>query len=146
MRALFAALVARRLWVYGGGLAVVLGVRSSLAPSTARSLVVAGVLSAMVVTYAGEVWLDADAGSVGRLAVAGGVVGVAVGVFLALGGDLRGLLFLGGGLLFLNRGLGGTPTPDSATEDAPADGEGSGRTADETGETASADAPGGDRS
>lgn len=120
MRGLFAALVARRLWVYGGGLVVVLGVRSTLAPSTARSLVVATVLSTMVVTYAGEVWLDADAGSVGRLAVVGGVVGVAVGVFLTLGGDLRGLLFLGGGLLFLNRGLGGTQPTESGADVEPA--------------------------
>jgi hypothetical protein len=144
MRALFAALVARRLWVYGGGLLVVLGVRSSLPPSTGRSVVVAAVLSAMVVTYAGEVWLDAEAGSVGRLAVAGGVVGVAVGVFLTLGGDLRGLLFLAGGLLFLNRGLGGAPTTESERADGPADAAERDRTADETGETASTDAPGGD--
>ncbi|MFC5368902.1 hypothetical protein [Salinirubrum litoreum] len=122
MRGLFAVLVDRRLWIYGGGLAAVLLVRSTLAASTLRSVVVAGVLSAMVVTYAGEVWLDADAASVGRVAVAVGVVGVAVGVFLTIGGDLRGLLFLAGGLLFLNRGLGGRRVDgETADESSPDD-------------------------
>ena len=133
MRALFAAVVARRLWVYAGGLLVVLGVRSTLAPSTARSVVVATVLSAMVVTYAGEVWFDADAASVGRLAVTGGVVGVAVGVFLTLGGDLRGLLFLAGGLLFLNRGLGGMATAESGADVDRADDRAGDRDTDGTG-------------
>lgn len=121
MRALIATLVARRLWIYGGGLAVVLLARTTLAVSTTRALVVAGALSVMVVTYAGEVWLDAEAESVGRVAVGGGVVGVAVGVFLAIGGDLRGLLFLAGGLLFLNRGLGGTRAGTTTAGDDPDD-------------------------
>jgi hypothetical protein len=108
MHTLLTSLVARRLWIYGGGLAVVLLVRSTLADSTLRSLFVAVVVAVMVVTYAGEVWLDADTESVGRLAVGCGAVGVAVGVFLTVGGDLWGLLFLAGGLLFLNRGLGGS--------------------------------------
>jgi hypothetical protein len=122
MRVLFAALVDRRLWIYGGGLAAVLLARSTLAATTLRSVVVAAALSVMIVTYAGEVWLDADAEAVGRLTVGGGVVGVALGVFLTVGGDVRGLLFLAGGLLFLNRGLGGRrddgATPDDSTPDA----------------------------
>jgi hypothetical protein len=128
MRGVLAGLVARRLWVYAGGLVVVLGVRTALAPSTARSAVAAVVLSVMVVTYAGELWLDADGPPVGRGSVAVGALGVAGGVWLTLGGDLRGLLFLAGGLLFLNRGLSGGASDESPDAGRPTDETGSGET------------------
>lgn len=100
-----APLVARRLWVYGGGLAGIILLRTQLPGSWTRTLLVSLVLGAMVLTYASELWLTAD-GQVARpeLLVVGGI-GIVAGIWLALRGTLPGVLFAGGGLLFLNRAM-----------------------------------------
>lgn len=98
-------LVAHRWWIYGVGLLSILGLRTLVAPTTARTVVVSLVLGLMVVTYAGELWV-AGTGSVDRpLVLAAGVAGIVGGVWLTLSGTRAGVLFAGGGLLFLNRAL-----------------------------------------
>lgn len=102
-----ATLVDRRLWVYGGGLAVVLVVRSLAAPSAGRALAVSLVLGVMVLTYAAELWHAAEQPVVRPGLLGAGVAGVVVGCWLVLTDTLAGLVFVAGGLLFLNRGLAG---------------------------------------
>jgi hypothetical protein len=102
-----AALVDRRLWVYGGGLAAVLLVRTLLAPSAGRALAVSLVLGVMVLTYAAELWHAAEQPSVRPGLLGAGVAGVVAGCWLVLTDTLAGLVFVAGGLLFLNRGLTG---------------------------------------
>lgn len=97
------ALANRRLWVYGGGLAAIAGVRLAPVSREVRLGAVGLVLAVMVLTYAGE-HVDGDASpGLGLLAVA--LVGIAGGVALALTGHLAGLAFVAGGLLFLRRAL-----------------------------------------
>ncbi|MFT4923115.1 MAG: hypothetical protein ACI8XM_002339 [Haloarculaceae archaeon] len=99
-------LVAHRLWVYGGGLGVILAVRFLPVPRGARLSVVGAVLAVMVLTYAGEhLGESARVDRPGLLAL--GVLGVAIGSTLALLGRIAGLAFLAGGLLFVRRALGG---------------------------------------
>lgn len=104
-------LVDRRLWVYGGGLACILLARTATPPSSARALAVSLVLGAMVLTYAAELWHSTDQPTVRPLVLTAGVAGVVVGCWVVLTGRLAGLLFLAGGLLFVNRGLVGGGSP-----------------------------------
>jgi len=98
-------LVGHRWWIYGVGLLSILGLRTLLAPTTARTVVVSVLLGVMVVTYAGELWFAGDASIDRPLVLAAGVVGIVGGVWLTLSGTRAGVLFAGGGLLFLNRAL-----------------------------------------
>ena len=110
-------LAAHRLSIYLGGLIAILLPRIlrtvsgvSLAPVT-RTVIVFGSLLLMVVTYLAERQVRrADGESIAtdtyslqtRVLVGLAVVGLALGVYLALEGrPLIGLLFLGGALLFL---------------------------------------------
>jgi hypothetical protein len=106
-----AALAERRWVVYGGGLALVLLARTTFAPSTGRRLLVAGVCCLMAATYAGELWVAADREVARPRLLVPAAVGLLVGLWLTLGGNLVGLLFLGGGVLFLGRGIGGGEDP-----------------------------------
>ncbi len=100
-------LVARRWWSYAGGLALVLAARTLVAPSAGRALGVSLVVGVMVLTYAGERWVDADRPPVRPPLLAVAAVGVVAGLWLALTGRTPGLVFLAGGLLFLDRGVRG---------------------------------------
>jgi hypothetical protein len=99
--------VDRRRWIYAGGVAAVLLVRSAPLPRSVRMLVVAAVLAGMILTYAAELWLRAGDDVRRPLSLLFGVAGVAAGVWLALTGTLAGVLFVGGGLLFFRRGIVG---------------------------------------
>ncbi|WP_273837106.1 hypothetical protein [Halococcus sp. PRR34] len=99
--------VDRRLWIYAGGVAATLFVRSAPLSRSVRMLVVAAVLAGMVLTYAAELWLRAGDGVRRPLSLSFGVVGVAAGLWLVLTGTLAGVLFVGGGLLFFRRGIAG---------------------------------------
>lgn len=101
-------LAARRWWLYGGGLGVILALRVQFVESTARLFVVSVVLGVMVLTYAAELWHAGDGGDAKPALVVLGYVGVVAGVWLALSGTLPGVLFAGGGLLFLKQGLPGS--------------------------------------
>lgn len=109
-------LVAYRLLVYLGGLAVI-GLPSVLErvfdivlPSTARTVIVVVTLTLMVLTYAGErrVRKEGTAAESGReyplrmrLALALAVLGVAIGVYVAVAVNLvGGILFVVGAYLF----------------------------------------------
>ena len=109
----FATLVERRLWIYCGGLALILGIRTLAPPSTTRRLVASVLLGVMVLTYAGELWLGGDRRIARPALVVPGAAGIVGGVWLSLGGALVGLLFAGGGLLFLNQAMAG-PRGESA--------------------------------
>lgn len=101
------ALADRRTSVYAAGLVGILGLRLALPSSAGRALAVALLLGVMVVTYAGELWLAADRRVARPLLLVPGVAGVVGGFWLVLVGRLPGLLFVAGGLLFLNRGIVG---------------------------------------
>lgn len=101
----FATLVRRRWWVYCGGLGLILGMRFLVAPSTARRLAASLLLGVMVLTYAGELWVGADKRLDRPLLLVPSVAGIVGGIWLALDGSLPGLLFTGGGLLFLNQSM-----------------------------------------
>lgn len=107
MTSLVARLVARRWLIYAGGLGLVLTVRTLLPSSPMRALGVSLVVGAMVLTYAGERWDEADRPDVRSGLVGIAVVGVVAGLWLSLTGQLPGLVFLAGGLLFLDRGVRG---------------------------------------
>jgi len=98
-------LAARRLWVYAGGLAAVAAARLAPLPGAVRVGLASLALTAMVATYAGEQVADDGRVRVRSWPLAAGIAGVAAGVALALTGTLAGLVFLGGGLLFLRRAL-----------------------------------------
>lgn len=100
-------LVDRRLWVYGGGLTGIFLVRTATPPSSLRALVVSLVLAVMVFTYALELWHSADRPSVRPAVLGVGLLGIVLGGWVVLTGTLGGLLFLAGGLLFVNRALAG---------------------------------------
>jgi hypothetical protein len=100
-------LVHRRLLVYGGGLALVLLARTTLAASPGRALAVSVVLAAMLVTYAGELWLPRGERPARPRLFVPAVAGVVAGFWLVLTGRLPGLLFVGGGLLFCKRAIAG---------------------------------------
>ncbi|WP_181691784.1 hypothetical protein [Natronomonas sp. LN261] len=103
----FATLVRLRWGIYCGGLTLILGMRSLAAPSTSRRFFSSLLLGVMVLTYAGELWVEADERPARPVMLIAGIAGVVVGIWLALGGSLPGLLFTGGGLLFLNRSMTG---------------------------------------
>lgn len=98
-------LAARRLWVYGGGLVAIVGLRALPYPQPLRIGITGLVLAVMVLTYVGE-QLDEGA-EPGPLLLVAGFAGVAAGSALALTGRLPGLVFLAGGMLFLRRALRG---------------------------------------
>lgn len=100
-------LVDRRLVVYGGGLAGILLVRTATPPSSLRALVVSLLLAVMVLTYGAELWHSADQPTVRPEVLGIGLLGVVAGTWVVLTGTLGGLLFLAGGLLFVNRALAG---------------------------------------
>ena len=108
---LLETLVTRRLWVYGGGLAAILVVRTVAQPSALRALAVSFVLAALVATYAAELRADAGQARVKPIALALALAGIVAGCWLALTGRLMGVLFVAGGLLFLGRGLTGGESP-----------------------------------
>ncbi len=90
-------------WVYAAGLAAIFGSQLA-APSPNVRLGVASLsLGGMVVTYAAE-QMHTSEGSLQHptLFLFGGV-GITGGLALSLAGRLAGLLFLAGGLWFLNQ-------------------------------------------
>lgn len=106
-----AELLARyRLWVYVTALAFILALRSVVGPSTARSVVVAVVVLGMVAAYTAHRYSEAPDPNPSVLILAGAGVGVVTGLALALSGTRTGLLFVGGGLLLVNRGVNGVVT------------------------------------
>jgi len=98
-------LAARRLWVYGGGLATIVGLRALPSPQPLRVGMTGLVLAVMVLTYVGEQFDEGTEPS--PLLGVVGFAGVAAGSGLALTGRLPGLVVLAGGVLFLRRALGG---------------------------------------
>lgn len=62
-------------------------------------------LGVMVLTYAGELWVGADKRLDRPLMLIPSVAGIVGGIWLALTGSVPGLLFAGGGLLFLNQSM-----------------------------------------
>jgi len=102
---LLATLAARRLWIYGGGLATIGGLRAVPSPRILRVWITGLVLAVMVLTYVGEQFDESSDPSPVLLGV--GFVGVVVGGALALTGRLPGLVFLAGGVLFVRRALRG---------------------------------------
>jgi len=103
----FGTLLRLRWAIYCGGLTLIFGMRSLAVPSTPRRFAASLLLGVMVLTYAGELWAEADERPARPAALIPGIAGVVVGIWLALGGSLPGLLFIGGGLLFLNRSMTG---------------------------------------
>lgn len=104
-RPTISALAARRWWIYGGGLAVILALRLQFPASTARLSVVSVVLGVMVVTYAAELWHAGDGPVTSPTLLGLGFGGVVLGLWLGLSGTLPGFLFAAGGLLFLKQAL-----------------------------------------
>jgi len=94
-------LAARRLWVYGGGLVVIVGLRTVPVARPLRVGVTGLVLATMVLTCAGE--RAERGGHPSPVLLIAGFCGVAAGSGLVLSGRLYGLVFLVGGLLFLRR-------------------------------------------
>lgn len=101
-------LAARRWWIYGGGLAVILALRLQFVEPRVRLLVVSVVLGVMVLTYAAELWHAGGEGIASPTLLGLGFAGVVAGFWSALSGTPPGLLFAGGGLLFLKRAMSGS--------------------------------------
>lgn len=93
--------------MYAGGLGLVVTGRTLLPSSPGRALGVSLVVGVMVLTYAGERWDEADRPDIRPWPVGVAVVGVVAGLWLTLTGRPPGLVFLAGGLLFLDRGVRG---------------------------------------
>lgn len=100
-----ATVAARRWWVYGAGLAALGLVRLRSVPRTVRLGVTSLVLVGMVATYAAE-RLAATDGPVHRGLALVGFGGAALGIAVTVSGQLAGLAFVAGGLLFLHRAIG----------------------------------------
>lgn len=102
-------LVDRRPWVYAGGIAAIVAVRSLSLPRTVHGSVVILALSLMILTYFGERIQDRTVSRPGLLLLGAG--GIVAGVALTISGTTAGLAFVAGGLLFLEYSLdGGEPT------------------------------------
>lgn len=117
LETLVRSLVAHRAVVYGGGL-LAIGLPRALRTAAGievatplRTLLVVASLGLMILTYLGERSADTEdaeptASGTGysrrtRTTVAIGLVGIAIGIYVAIEVDtLVGLLFIGGGLLF----------------------------------------------
>lgn len=109
MSSLLERLADQRHAVYVGGVLAIIGFRVAPPPGMTepvRSAAVSVILGTMTLTYGAELWLGAD-GDPGRPVVLGlGVTGVIAGAYLTLtDAFVVGLLFLGGGLLFVRLGI-----------------------------------------
>lgn len=114
----------RRLAIYVGGVALIAVVRAAPigvdASPAVGSAIVAAALGLLTVTYLAEVAVRADAFRAdrrypiaARAGVGAGIVGVAVGGFLALSGRLvQAAPFLVGALLLVRASLGGSIDAD----------------------------------
>jgi hypothetical protein len=103
--ALLRPLVARRLWIYGGGLLAIALSRTGSLPRTARTTVLGLALGLMILTYVGE---RVRARGLARpLVLVLGLVGLVGGVVLAIASALVGLAFAVGGMLFVEYALAG---------------------------------------
>lgn len=104
-----AALADRSWWVYGGGLAALVLVRTRSVPRWVRLGVTGVVLLGMVATYAAERVVETG-GPIHPGVALLGVGGVTLGVGLTVTGRLAGLAFVAGGLLFVHRAIGEAAT------------------------------------
>jgi hypothetical protein len=103
--ALLRSLVARRLWIYGGGLLAIALSRTGTLSRPGREAILGLALGLMILTYVGE---RVGARGLARpIVFLVGVVGLVGGVALALATSLVGLAFAVGGMLFVEYALAG---------------------------------------
>lgn len=95
-----------RVAIYSLGLLAILAVRQTQGvESTSGVLLTGAVLTAMVGTYAAELWVDSDPASRRPKRLLLGVAGLAIGATATLAGSVApGLVFATGGLFFVQSG------------------------------------------
>lgn len=101
------ALASRRRWIYAGGLAGLALLRTQPVAPGIRALLTGLTLGTMVLTYASERWLAAGRRVARPSLFVVGVGGIVAGIWLVFRGTLPGLLFAGGGFVFLDRSMTG---------------------------------------
>jgi len=102
-----AALASRRWWIYAGGIAGIALLRTQPVSPGVRALLTGLTLGIMVLTYASERWIAAGRRVARPSLFVIGVGGIVAGIWLVLRGTLPGLLFAGGGFVFLDRSMTG---------------------------------------
>lgn len=110
-RALPRVLADWRLVIYSLGLLAILVVRRTLGVESTLGVLLTGVaLTAMVGTYAAELWVTSDPPSRRPVWLLVGIVGLAIGATAMLAGYVApGLVFAAGGLFFVRSGATHSP-------------------------------------